>query len=276
MECDLAQTYDPFDEFGEARASGLLEKDRLEESDIEELRTKFKLDSDIESVISAKNEEEKPKKEKTEEERKEDANKRFDKLILTTFHDKNVKLFDGEELTRDTEKDMRNSMLLTLLLNLASCYMNMNHFDEAKKMIEICKKIAPDNSIVLFRSALCACSNLESSLDELDAAKSEVVLAMKNKKTEKLFQHEEGILRMLGFDNHAEAFDSLLLFATNRIKEMKLRRIDLIEGVVKRVEQINRIEAQIIAEGKVPEEGPLPFRILGCDDDNMEHYIINE
>lgn len=81
---------------------------------------------------------------------------------------------------------------------------------------------------------------------------------------------------MLGFQDHEESFSGMLFFINNRIKELKLRRLSMVEKGVQRVAQLNRIEAQIIAEGKVPEEGPLPFRIFGNEDEDMEYFIINE
>jgi hypothetical protein len=32
----------------------------------------------------------------------------------------------------------------------------------------------------------------------------------------------------------------------------------------------------IIREGKVPEEGPSIYRLFGSEDQNMEHFILNE
>lgn len=173
-------------EMGRGSSKATRGEDTLEESDLEELMTRFKVDSDVESMVSGTASQGPERKEKKETEPMDDE-KYFDTLLLTTFHDKNTRLFDGEELTRDTEKDMRDSMLLTLFLSIASCYMNLNHYSEARKLIDLGKKIAPTNSIVLFRSALCTSSNLESSLSELETARLEMETAIENKKTEKLF-----------------------------------------------------------------------------------------
>lgn len=121
--------------------------------------------------------------------------------------------------------------------------MNLHHYSEARKLIELGKKIAPTNSIVLFRSAVCTSSNLESSLADLETSRLEIEMAIENKKTEKLFQHEKGILTMLGFQDHEASFAGLQFFIENRIKEVKLRRLSMVERGVARVAQLNRIEA---------------------------------
>lgn len=59
--------------------------------------------------------------------------------------------------------------------------------------------------------------------------------ALENKKTEKLFQHEKGILGMLGFANHEQDFSDFQVFIKNRLKEVKQRRISLVERAVERV-----------------------------------------
>ena len=92
-------------------------------------------------------------------------------------------------MQRDTEREMRDSMLLTLYMNLACCYLNLSHHQEARRMVELGKKIAPTNSIVLFRSVLCATSNISSGAKELEDALEEMNTAIENKKSEKLFQH---------------------------------------------------------------------------------------
>lgn len=47
------------------------------------------------------------------------------RTLLTTYDDDNVILKDGEEITCDHDKDLRNSMLMTLLMNMTATYMKL-------------------------------------------------------------------------------------------------------------------------------------------------------
>lgn len=167
-------------------------------------------------------------------------------------------------------------MMLTLYMSIACCYMKLNNYTEAKMIIERGMKIAPNNSIVMFRSALSKTLNLDSNVSELQKAKKELAAGVEAKKTEKIFQHEANLLKMVGLDNHVEVFADLDKFIDNRIKEMTSQREERIQLAVDRVEQLNKIEQRIIDQGKVPEEGPSMYRMFGSEDDNMEHFILNE
>lgn len=99
LSCDLSKSVDPFDEkYDSDIFDKMTSKDKFDDSDIEDLKTQFRVDSDVESVLSG------PK----EEEKKLSDKEIFDKLILTTFHDGNVTYYNGEELKTDQEKDMSN------------------------------------------------------------------------------------------------------------------------------------------------------------------------
>ena len=50
---------------------------------------------------------------------------------MVTYHDDNVILHDGEELTETNDIDMRKSMLITLYMNMAVTYMSLFHFTQA-------------------------------------------------------------------------------------------------------------------------------------------------
>lgn len=128
----------------------------------------------------------------------------------------------------------------------------------------------------MFRSALSIALNLESSMEDLAKAHDQLTLGKEAKKTEKIFQHEANLLRMVGLDNHEQAFSDLEKFIQNRMVEIHNLKEERIRGVVERVKQINEIEQMIISEGKVPEEGPSIYRLFGSQDENMEHFILNE
>ncbi len=44
------------------------------------------------------------------------------KQFLAMFNDKNVVLRDGEDMENSGDHDMRNSMLLTIYLNMSAAY----------------------------------------------------------------------------------------------------------------------------------------------------------
>lgn len=133
LSCDVSKTKDPFKDFEEGREilKDLHAKENLDESDIEQIRTRFKLESDVEteSVKSAK------KSTKSEDTTEELSDKEiFDRLLLTTFCDGNVIYHNCDEIVEKQEIDMSkivqtltdfkgNSMMLTLYMSIACCYM---------------------------------------------------------------------------------------------------------------------------------------------------------
>lgn len=234
---------------------------------------KFKLDSDTEEMMEEKKTPQVPGPKKYTGE-DEWLNDRFSRLLLTTFHDGNVKLFDGEEYKQPNEVDMRNSMLFYLFMNMSCCYMNMNHFAEARVVLDEAEKLTPSaNSLCLFRSAQCRAYTLDSSKKELQKAKEEIGQAREAKKTEKIFQHPVNLLKMLNLHNMDQALDELEMYVESRIKELSELRTARLERLVQRVAQINEIEQLIISEGKVPEEGPDIYNLFN-DDPNMEFTIM--
>lgn len=55
---------------------------------------------------------------------------------MKTYHDDNVTLKDGEDLTDTNDIDMRKSMLMTIYMLIGLAYMKLNHFTLARKSIE--------------------------------------------------------------------------------------------------------------------------------------------
>lgn len=99
---------------------------------------------------------------------------------MTTFCDGNITYHNCDELVEKQEIDMSkqpgkdlesnllgNSMMLTLYMSIACCYMKLKHFSEARMIVERGMKFAPNNSIVMFRYALSIALNLESSTEDL-------------------------------------------------------------------------------------------------------------
>lgn len=111
--CDVDMSADPFDTSKLYKKYQKKIKEQQEDaedddsksnlaSDTESKRmTKLKLESDAESTA------EKPEPEAKKYEGEDEwLNDRFSRLLLTTFHDGNVKLFDGEEYKQPNEVDM--------------------------------------------------------------------------------------------------------------------------------------------------------------------------
>jgi hypothetical protein len=164
-------------------------------------------------------------------------------------------------------------MLFNLYLNLACAYMSMNHFSEARIVLEAAKELAGTNSLYLFRSAQVRTYCLDSQTQDLNAALEEVSLAKENKRTEKIFQHEKPLLKMLNLHNFTEALDELEFRIIQRKKELKEMNDEKVSAILARVNEINQIEQMIINEGKIPEEGP-DFNALFNEDENMEDLIL--
>ena len=164
-------------------------------------------------------------------------------------------------------------MLFYLYLNMACCYMNMCHFSEARVLLDDALKLAPNNSLQLFRSAQCRAFSLDSSEADIRLAIEEVKKAKEAKKTEKIFQHPPNLLKMLNVHNLEEALSELELLLDNRLKELTLLKTARLEKVFSRVAQINEVEQVIISEGRVPEEGPDIYSLFN-DDENMEDTIL--
>lgn len=164
-------------------------------------------------------------------------------------------------------------MLFYLYVNMASCYMHMKHFSEARILLDDAKKISPSNSLFLFRSAQTRAYCLDSNEKDLFLALKEIEEAKEVKKTEKIFQHPEHLLKMLNVHNMDTALDELKFFAENRVKELKALKVARLEKVFARVAQINEVEKMIISEGKVPEEGPDLYSLFS-DEEDLEDKIL--
>ena len=122
-------------------------------------------------------------------------------------------------------------MLYYLFLNLSSCYMQLNHFDESRIVLDEAGKLAPNNSLYLYRSAQNRAFCLDSTEEDLVKAKEEILKAREVKKTEKIFQHPVNLLKMLNVHNLEEALSELQIFTDNRSKELKILKSCRLEKV---------------------------------------------
>ena len=86
------------------------------------------------------------------------------------------------------DKDMRNSMLLTIYLNMSAAYIQTNHYTLALQVLDEAETAAGKaGSQIHYRRSQAITSNLASSLEELRYAKECIEQALKIKPYEKLF-----------------------------------------------------------------------------------------
>lgn len=268
---DTSKLYKKYQEKARQEEEGMNDSASQMASDSEgKIGTKFKLESDAESTSGKPQPQPAPKKYTGEDEW---LNDRFSRLLLTTFHDGNVELFDGQEYTQANEIDMRNSMLFYLFINLGCCYMKKAHFSEARVVLAEAEKFSPNNSLYLFRSAQARVYCLDSTVQELQKALGEIAQARESKKTEKIFQHPVNLLKMLNVHNLDEALSELEVYVSDRVKELGQLSGDRMERVLARVHQINRVEQMIISEGKIPEEGPDLYSLFN-EDQELEDNVL--
>lgn len=129
LHCNVDMDIDPFDGFGlSGMGSGLGEEKFTKESVDKLLETRFKVETtDAESSTESN------KKSKTATPKNESADDdplkadwmkdRFNRMLLTTFHDGNIYYHNGETVEGESEKEMRTSMLYGNYINMAICYM---------------------------------------------------------------------------------------------------------------------------------------------------------
>jgi len=145
---------------------------------------------------------------------------RYNRLLLTTYHDGNVTYMNGQDLdpTDDNEIEMRKQILNTLYINLAVCYMKLKHFDLAKKVLKDLFKLKGENSLYCYWMACARACNLNSDLEQLNLAKQEILKANILKDTETMYvQNDRHVLDIAGLGNYKEAYNELILFVEQRI-----------------------------------------------------------
>lgn len=143
------------------------------------------------------------------------------RTLLTTYSDDNVILKDGEDILGEHDKDLRNSMLMTLLMNMTATYMKLKHFKQALITLEDALKIFDKSSQLFLKRSQAISYNLLSSLQELHRARADIEKALEMKHHEKIFQQEPGILKILNLQNHNEIYKEEAEHVLKRISERK-------------------------------------------------------
>ena len=97
---------------------------------------------------------------------------------------------------------MRNSMLLTIYLNMSAAYIQANHYTLALHVLDDAEKASGKaGSQTQYRRSQAITSNLSSSLEDLKKAKEYIEHAIKIKPYEKLFTSQKGIQKILNIEN---------------------------------------------------------------------------
>ncbi|EGR30496.1 hypothetical protein IMG5_130470 [Ichthyophthirius multifiliis] len=202
------------------------------------------------------------------------------KGLMTTYTDDNVILKDGEELTDSQDIEMRQSMLMTIYMSLAVAYMKCFYFKMAQVALDDALKITQKSSQIYFRKSQCVAYNKFSDLKELEQAKKDIEQAIEMKQYEKIFQQEQGILRIMNLLDHNECYINLAHYVVKRIKERTEYETELISKLFQREKHIEEVEQQLIDEGKTPyEEGEETLsqaNIIPINEEHQEYEIILE
>lgn len=106
----------------------------------------------------------------------------------------------------------------------------------------------------MYRKSQCVAYNKCSTLKELIKAKQDIELAIEMKKYEKVFQSEPGILKILNLANHEEAYIQQAHYVVQRIEEKKKWELEALQAVLEREKELEEIEAEMIADGRIPQD----------------------
>lgn len=120
------------------------------------------------------------------------------KEFFITYHDDNVKEWNGEDMDEAPDIDMRKSLLIQVYLNMAAAYMNLNHFSLAEQVINDGLELSQKVSQLYFRKAQALSLRKDSSLENLRLAEECINRAITMKSEEKIFSTANtNILKML-------------------------------------------------------------------------------
>ena len=101
---------------------------------------------------------------------------------------------------------MRNSMLMTLYLNMSAAYIQSNHYTLALQVLDDAEKcLGKPGSQILYRKSQAITSNMASTLDDLKRAKEYIELGLKIVPEMRLDKKAPKLLMILNLDNVGEA-----------------------------------------------------------------------
>jgi tetratricopeptide (TPR) repeat protein len=220
-----------------------------------EIGTKFNIISDCESQEPAQKKSNPNVYPQPEDEDMEWMASRFNRLLLTTFHDGIITLHDGQELRSEPEHQMRNSLLATTFLSLGNAYMQMGHWELANQALSDAHRITGDVSLLLYKLAIAKLCNLDSGLAEVLDGQRLIECAWKLKDTEELFKASAAALKAAGIDNYLQAYQEVRDYANKRVAGRSQFERENFETVLSKCAAVDAVEKKLLAEGKTPLEG---------------------
>ncbi|KRX00116.1 hypothetical protein PPERSA_07223 [Pseudocohnilembus persalinus] len=196
------------------------------------------------------------------------------KNLMKTYNDETVVLHDGEELTDAQDIEMRDSMLHIILMLIGVVYIKLKHFKLAITAIEESQKIHDKSTQLEYRKSQAITYNKWSTLEELEEGKKLIDRAIEMKKYEKLFvESQPGMLKIMNLHNHEEAYRDQAIQAVQSIHERKEFETEKVRAVMKRQKRYQEIIAEMIADGKTPQNFEQEKDEF---DDQLEMMVVHE
>jgi tetratricopeptide (TPR) repeat protein len=139
------------------------------------------------------------------------------KEFFVVYTDGNVKLCDGEDMEDAPDIDMRKSLMLQVLLNMSVAYGHLHHYTLALQCIEDCFGLTDKVSQIYLRKAQTLVFNKSCTFEDAQEAKKCMEKALELKSTEKIFQSNENILKMVNLHNAGESYGKTLDLVNQKI-----------------------------------------------------------
>ncbi len=175
------------------------------------------------------------------------------------FTDKNVVLHDGEDMENSGDHDMRNSMLLTIYLNMSAAYIQANHYTLALQVLDEAENACGGKagSQIYYRRSQAITSNLASTLDDLRKAKAHIEQAINLFQYEKIHKQKPKILHMLNLDNCLEAYNDQAKLVMKRLEERRewevfsLKRKIMLWIILRFYSNFLEVEVDVVGGGNI-------------------------
>jgi tetratricopeptide (TPR) repeat protein len=197
--------------------------------------------------INLKNSEEETSEDVLEKDEQFEEMKTKYKEFFVVYTDGNVKLCDGEDMEDAPDVDMRKSLMLQVLLNMSAVYCHLHHYSLALQCIEDCFMLSDKVSQIYLRKAQALIFNKSCTLEDAQEAKRCMEKALELKSTEKIFQSNENILKMVNLHNAGEAYQKALDLVNQKIEE-KSKEIEALRvKIYERAKEINEVEKRLIS-----------------------------
>ncbi len=177
-------------------------------------------------------------------------------LMFNTFNDDNILLKENVGFVSEKDLPMQNSILFDLYSNLIAYYIKGSHIDEATHLLEDYEKLGLECSLYYFRLAQVIVADQRSTLDDLIKAQGYLEKSQNLKKSEKIYEHSDRMLKMFNLHDHQKIYEDFREVLGNLVSSKRSELSSIIDRVLLRAKEIENAEQDIISRGLVPEEGP--------------------